>query len=147
MATDTIACLSCATFNPPETPACLTCGAGLRGVAVSGEVSPCALQLKAEGPGFSFPLLTSPLIVGRYSERSGPVDLDLALVADAAAVSRHHALIYFDAGHWHVQDLGSANGTFVGKAGGALERLQATAAVAPGDEVAFGDLVFVLERR
>lgn len=146
MATDPIACLSCATFNSPETPSCRACGARLGGEATSPRVTPCELTLKGDA-GFTFPLLGSPLIVGRYSERSGPVDLDLALVADAAAVSRHHALIYFDAGSWHIQDMGSANGTYVGRAGGALERLQSTTPVAPGDQVAFGDLVFVLQNR
>jgi len=49
---------------------------------------------------------------GEFTGRDG-LERDLEVLADAT-VSRTHAVIGFRAGHFHVEDLDSANGTKVG---------------------------------
>jgi hypothetical protein len=53
-------------------------------------------------------------------------------------VSREHAELVLDAGHWFLRDLGSCNGTWVNG------RRVFDAEVVPGDEVRLGELVFRL---
>jgi len=75
--------------------------------------------------GGEFPLKADkPVVIGRSSE------LDMVLVEDM--VSRKHAKITWLTGKPHIEDLGSTNGTFVGR-----ERV-ARRALRPGDLVALG---------
>lgn len=94
-----------------------------------------------------FPLLADRLVVGRFDPDSGPVDIDLSQLPEAAQISRHHAEIYREAdGQWYVKDLGSTNGVFVKSAGSSSfgPRLTAPQVLASGDEVAFGNARFIL---
>ena len=88
------------------------------------------------------------LVVGRFDPSSGPVDIDVSSMAGAEHISRRHAELYQAAGRWQVRDLGSTNGVFLKRAGEASygPRLQEPAALADGDELAFGNLVFVFRQ-
>ncbi len=62
---------------------------------------------------------------------------ELAIFGDAAkVVSTSHARLFYDAGHWWVEDLGSRNGTYLG-----VQRLVASARqpLAVGDVVGLGE--------
>lgn len=86
------------------------------------------------------------VIIGRFDEETGPVDVDLSHLPEATYISRNHAEIYQDAsGQWFVKDLGSRNGTYIRSTGS--ERFQRIPANQPtlikdGDELAFGNARF-----
>jgi uncharacterized Zn finger protein (UPF0148 family) len=84
------------------------------------------------------------LLVGRKDNARGIFpDIDLGLDGGYdAGVSRRHAIISSTPGGWTIEDLGSANGTFVNG-----RRLDAgkPAAVGHSDELKFGTLVLRLE--
>ncbi len=78
--------------------------------------------------------LTKPeMRVGRAAEN------DIKL--DSEKVSRRHALIILEGDTFHIQDLGSANGTFVNG-----ERVYDRAALHSGDEVKLGDRTFLFNQ-
>lgn len=92
--------------------------------------SPWALQSKTTAlANKRFPV-AKDMVVGRARE----CDLCLAV----AHLSRRHARLFFDAGALWVEDLNSANGTFLN--GRRVER----ARLRTGDELAFDTLVFVV---
>jgi len=85
--------------------------------------SACA-QVQVEGAGgFT---VTQVSTIGRAP------DCDIHL--DARSVSRNHARLFYEGGHFWIKDLGSANGTEVN---GKKVKLQM---LADGDKLAFGDV-------
>lgn len=93
-------------------------------VRLIGRVEPMA--------GLSFALDGETVVVGR--------DEDAGLRIDHVSVSRRHAILRrSENGNWTVDDLGSANGTFVNG-----EKYK-SAHLEPGDEVAFGEVSFNFE--
>lgn len=94
------------------------------------------------------PLEGERLIVGRFDPSTGPVDIDVTDLPGAEHISRRHAEIYAEAGVWNVRDLGSTNGVFLKPAGEASysPRLQEPAKLADGDELAFGNVIFVFRQ-
>ncbi len=89
-----------------------------------------ALQSKSTALANKLFLVEKDMIVGRARE----CDLSLAV----AHLSRRHARLFFEDGALWVEDLGSANGTFLN--GRQVERAQ----VRGGDELAFDTLVFTV---
>lgn len=85
------------------------------------------------------PLAVRSVLVGRTS-RSRNIHPDVACDADIA-VSRRHAQLTTDGTRWWVEDLQSANGTFVGPSSGPLP----TRPIVPGQrrELAEDDRVYV----
>ena len=59
---------------------------------------------------------------------------DAQIVIPNPAISRHHARLTNQAGHYFIEDLGSANGTFVNG-----QRLTGAQALNPGDRIALGE--------
>ena len=59
---------------------------------------------------------------------------DSQIVIRNPAVSRHHLRLTYQAGHYFIEDLGSANGTFVNG-----QRLVGAQALNPGDRIALGE--------
>lgn len=64
---------------------------------------------------------------------------DNHLVIRRASVSRRHASIAFRKDHYEISDLGSTNGTFVNG-----RRVSGSVDVEVGDEIRFGDALFIL---
>lgn len=88
----------------------------------------------------SFPF-TAPAIVGRFDPTVGPIDIDLgALQPEGGYISRKHAKLLIADGVWKVEDLGSANGTFI--LADDFEKVE-TAEIVDGSEIAFGNARFV----
>ena len=87
------------------------------------------------------------VVIGRFHEETGPVDVDLSHLPESTYVSRRHAEIYQDAsGQWFVKDLGSTNGTYLlSSETGQFQKLppHQPIPIKDGDEVAFGNARFV----
>ncbi len=79
-----------------------------------------------------FPLTKFPVVLGREPSN------DIAL--DDYMVSRKHARIIFSEGQFEVEDLGSANGTFVNG------MKVSSSALAEGDELRLGNWVFLVKK-
>ncbi|HLX31506.1 MAG TPA: FHA domain-containing protein [Gaiellaceae bacterium] len=106
-------------FTPPEADALDTLDdLGLPGGA--------ALVVRSGGgrSGESFALVQSPTSIGRSPE--------CAIFLDDVTVSRKHATFTEDGDHWHLDDQGSLNGTFVNR-----ERVE-SAVLSDGDELQIG---------
>ena len=84
-------------------------------------------------------------MVGRFDPSTGPVDIDLTGLPGDSHVSRRHGEMFMENGKWMVRDLGSTNGIYVKRVGEDKfsPRLQAPAPVSNGDEIAFGNVMFV----
>ena len=85
--------------------------------------------LNGEKSGECCPLTPPGISIGRE------VDNDLQLLING--VSRYHAMISYDGSSWFIEDLGSTNGTFVGK-----NRITAKVELQSGDEISIGDQLF-----
>ncbi|HEX8220440.1 MAG TPA: protein kinase [Chloroflexia bacterium] len=106
---DTRACMVCGATNQTKAHFCGRCGASLAGRP------PGRLQvLGPNGVLWERRILENPFNIGRRSlSRQIFPHLDLTYNDPAAYVSRQHARIISDAGGYFVEDLGSANGTFL----------------------------------
>ena len=102
----------------------------------------------AEYPKAQFELPSSEhIIVGRFDDTTGPVDVDLGNFPDGDTVSRNQAEIYFDGHQWMVKPLSTTNGTYIKKAG---QTRFGAALTAPenlnnGDEIAFTKIRFIFQ--
>ena len=96
--------------------------------------------------GEEFPI-GGRVIIGRFHEETGPVDVDLSHLSGSEYVSRRHAEIYQDpSGQWFVKDLDSRNGTYLRSSEtGQYQRLPSNqpTPIKDGDEVVFGNVHFV----
>jgi FHA domain-containing protein/zinc ribbon protein len=139
-------CPECGYNNPEAAHFCARCGAALlaleEGESTETFAAPepaesldplddlgvhgAALIVRSGGgrAGETFPLGTSPTTIGRSPE--------CAIFLDDVTVSRKHAVFTQDGDHWHLEDQGSLNGTFVNR-----ERVE-TAEVSDGDELQIG---------
>jgi FOG: FHA domain len=88
--------------------------------------------------------LSDEVLIGRADPTRGIMpDVDLGPFGGYdAGVSRRHAILSYRDGTYRVEDLGSANGTFVN--GRQIEPMRATP-VQPGDELICGTLLLRLE--
>ncbi|HUP27556.1 MAG TPA: protein kinase [Chloroflexia bacterium] len=102
-------CMVCGTSNQVKAHFCGKCGAALAGRP------PGKLQvLGPNGVLWERRILENPFNIGRRSlSRQIFPHLDLTYNDPAAYVSRQHARIVADAGGYFVEDLGSANGSFL----------------------------------
>ncbi len=79
--------------------------------------------------GQVFPLAEAPVTIGRQADNT-------IVLADPQA-SRQHATIHWQAGTFVVQDLGSANGTYVNE-----KRITAPYSLRDGDAIRMGNTIF-----
>jgi hypothetical protein len=106
-----------------------------------------ALTLVVINSGRRIPLdVSDDLLIGRRDEQRGIYpDIDLGLDGGYdAGVSRRHAILSHKEGTYRVEDLGSANGTFVN---GKRLSPQTLATIAHGDELRCATLVLRVEMR
>ncbi len=78
-------------------------------------------------------LSSSPILIGRNPEAT--------LVLDDDYASGRHARVFPDNGRWYVEDLGSTNGTFLGR-----ERISAPTPLSAGSTLRVGQTVIELRR-
>ena len=83
--------------------------------------------------GTTLPLGASPVLIGRAAS--------CTLVLDDDFSSSRHARIYPEAGQWYVEDLGSTNGTFVGR-----QRVGEPVPVGIGSQIKIGQSILELQR-
>lgn len=83
--------------------------------------------------GTTINLTGTPILVGRNPEAT--------LVLDDDYASGRHARIYPDGGRWYVEDLGSTNGTFLGR-----ERLSGPTVLSAGSTLRIGQTVIELRK-
>lgn len=118
--------------------------------ATSAPAGEAKLGIKKFGAptGDFIPLQGGRMVVGRFDASSGPVDIDLSGLGGQEHISRRHAELYRENGVWHVRDLGSTNGVYLKhRAESAFSpRLQEPAALADGDEIAFGNLMMTFHQ-
>jgi FHA domain len=128
--------------TPAETPAAVATPAATTGHPVNARLIPRQFGALTNA---QFPLNGDRLTVGRFDPSTGPVDIDLTGLPGDSHVSRRHGEMFMEAGKWMVRDLGSTNGIYVKRAGEDKfgPRLQAPAPVMSGDEIAFGNVMFV----
>jgi len=124
-------CMVCGSKNQLKAHFCGRCGASLAG-RPAGKIQ----VLGPNGVLWERRILENPFNIGRRSlSRQIFPHLDLTYNDPAAYVSRQHARILADAGGYFVEDLGSANGTFLNDrrlSGGVPTRLR------NGDRVRIG---------
>ncbi|MEO8288546.1 MAG: FHA domain-containing serine/threonine-protein kinase [Chloroflexota bacterium] len=102
-------CMVCGSKNQIKAHFCGRCGASLAG-RPAGKIQ----VLGPNGVLWERRILENPFNVGRRSlSRQIFPHLDLTYNDPAAYVSRQHARILADAGGYFLEDLGSANGTFL----------------------------------
>jgi hypothetical protein len=76
-----------------------------------------------------FPLSQAPVTIGRQADNT-------IVLADPQA-SRHHATVFWQAGSFVVQDMGSANGTFLNN-----QRITGPRRLNDGDSIRMGNTIF-----
>ncbi|MDZ7702947.1 MAG: FHA domain-containing protein [Trueperaceae bacterium] len=112
--------------------------------------TPAKLHIKRYGAvtDDTIPLQGERLVVGRFDPSTGPVDIDVSGMSGAEHISRRHAELVFEDGRWKVRDLGSTNGVFVKRAqeSSYSPRIQEPTPLSDGDEIAFGNVVFVFRQ-
>lgn len=133
----TVSCFRCQAQNPSDRLFCTSCGYELADRKAASD--------RVMGPN-GRPILARFLMQnGQMAGRSFRFHQDLTtigrtngndLIIPGRTVSRRHARLWFDNGHWFLADMQSANGTFVNHA-----RLQPNQPVAlnDGDVLNFGD--------
>ena len=122
-------------------------GAYHRGIM--GTRTPNIDRIAEGGVMFTDAYAQASCTAGRAAFITGQIPLRTGLTTvgmpGAEHVSRRHAQVYVEGGVWKVKDLGSTNGVFVRRNGeaGFSPRLQEPAELHNGDEIAFGNTVFL----
>jgi eukaryotic-like serine/threonine-protein kinase len=131
-------CFRCGSINPSSRLYCTTCGDDLSNrranrdvYLVNGRPVLASLSMQS-GPmaGRTYRFHQDVSTVGRTNGND--------LVISGRSVSRRHARLWFDNGHWHLEDVGSSNGTLVNNV-----RIYQAVTLNDGDVINFGDEVVV----
>jgi serine/threonine protein kinase len=133
-----VTCFRCGAVNPSSRLYCTTCGDDLSNRRASKDVylvngRPVLASLSMQsGPmaGRVYRFHQDVSTVGRTNGND--------LVISGRSVSRRHARLWFDNGHWYVEDVGSSNGTLVNNV-----RIYQPVTLNDGDVINFGDEVVV----
>ncbi len=84
--------------------------------ALPPEAQPRLIVLRGLKRNVEYPLYEGHNFIGRADEKPVDIDLDDQEAPDRVWSSRQHALITFEQGKLVIEDLNSANGTFVNRA-------------------------------
>ena len=117
--------------RPPRTPD----AAGRRTAALAAPSTARARLVVTGGPlrGTTVPLGSAAVLIGRAPS--------CTLVLDDDYSSQRHARLYQQGGQWYVEDLGSTNGTFLGR-----DRVEEPTPVGPGIQLRVGQSTLELQR-
>ncbi len=130
-----ITCFRCGAQNPSSRLYCTTCGDDLsnKGAAMDRYLGPNGLpilaRLSIQGGslgGRSYRFHQNMTTIGRTNGND--------FVIPGRTVSRRHARLWFDNGHWYLEDLQSANGTLLNGV-----RIYQIVMLNDGDVISFGD--------
>ncbi|MEB3330377.1 MAG: FHA domain-containing protein [Candidatus Sericytochromatia bacterium] len=148
-----ITCPKCQASNKDGVTYCDECGAILEAPAPSApastaphgdEVGPPARLLLTRGGtvGKEFPLeRQGETHIGRWDPDGGAFpEVDLTQDDPEAKISRKHARIFFRQGAYHLEDVGSLNGTFVNRSARLMPG--SPQALTDGDELLLGKTFF-----
>jgi serine/threonine protein kinase len=134
-----VACFRCSAMNLPGKLFCTTCGYDLSGrraqndraLGVSGRPYYARFSMM-NGPlnGRQFKLHQDTTSIGRTTGND--------IIIPDLTVSRQHAVLRFENGHWVVEDKNSANGTFVNGT-----RIRWPQPLNEGDQIRFGDEIVI----
>jgi serine/threonine protein kinase len=138
VASGNVTCFRCGANNPSSRLYCTTCGDDLSNRRASRDVflvngRPVLANLSMQsGPmaGRTYRFHQDVSTVGRTNGND--------LVISGRSVSRRHARLWFDNGHWYIEDVGSSNGTLVNNV-----RIYQPVILNDGDVINFGDEVVV----
>jgi serine/threonine protein kinase len=138
VASGNVTCFRCGAVNPSSRLYCTTCGDDLSNRRASRDVylvngRPVLASLSMQsGPmaGRTYRFHQDVSTVGRTNGND--------LVISGRSVSRRHARLWFDNGHWYIEDVGSSNGTLVNNV-----RIYQAVTLNDGDVINFGDEVVV----
>ena len=135
----TLTCFRCGARNPSTRLYCTTCGDDLansradydRYLGPNGKAVLARLSMQ-NGPmaGRSYRFHQQVTTIGRTNGND--------FIIAGRTVSRRHARLWFDNGHWYLEDLQSANGTLVNNM-----RIYQPVVLHDGDVIHFGDEVAV----
>jgi len=92
----------------PEAPAAA-------GAPLSADAKPVLVVQRGLKVGIEYPIYEGQNFIGRADEKPVDVDLDDQEPPDRVWSSRQHAVIFFENGELSLEDLNSANGTFVNR--------------------------------
>jgi hypothetical protein len=73
------------------------------------------LVLRGEKPGMRYPLFEGANYLGRADQKPVDIDFDDQEPPDRTWTSRQHALVTVNKGQQSIEDMNSANGTFVNR--------------------------------
>jgi pSer/pThr/pTyr-binding forkhead associated (FHA) protein len=89
---------------------------GGEGFTFPADAQPKLIVTRGLKQNLDYPLYAGQNFIGRADEKPVDVDLDDQEPPDRVWSSRQHALILFENGVMTIEDLNSANGTFVNRA-------------------------------
>ncbi|MHB1293979.1 MAG: protein kinase domain-containing protein [Anaerolineae bacterium] len=100
-------CGACGVPNRPEARFCRVCG-----TPFVAPLPPVLTLVRPESGHWEYPLRSEQSLIGRHGGTL-PVDLDLDFYDPEGFVSRNHARVTVQQRRYHLEDLESANGTYV----------------------------------
>jgi FHA domain len=98
---------------PPPAPAPITPAAA---ATLPPGAQPCLLVLRGQKRNVEYPIYEGLNFVGRADDKPVDIDLEDQEPPDRVWCSRQHACISFEADQLAIEDLNSANGTYVNRA-------------------------------
>jgi hypothetical protein len=100
---------------PPPAPAPAAAAPAAPAAALPSGAQPRLVVLRGLKRNVEYPLYEGHNFIGRADEKPVDIDLDDQEPPDRVWSSRQHALITFEEGKLVIEDLNSANGTFVNR--------------------------------
>ncbi|HEU5370620.1 MAG TPA: FHA domain-containing protein, partial [Ktedonobacterales bacterium] len=134
-----ITCFRCSAINLPGKLFCTTCGYDLSGRRAQNDraLGPTGRPYYARFSMMNGPLSGRHFTLHQDTTSIGRTTGNDIIIPDLT-VSRQHAVLRFENGHWVVEDKNSANGTFVNGT-----RIHWPQPLAEGDQVRFGDEIVI----
>ena len=131
-------CSECSTKNPPNARKCSNCGEDISDIIATADIAPtpepeiksAAFVLKSLDDRITFKIDRDNIIFGREHELKN-------YLAAKIFVSRRHCKFTLENGKLFVEDLNSANGTYVNN-----QKIFQKTKLARGDEVGLGGATF-----